>query len=375
MTGATLPAATERTGERILVLRYRFIGDTLLTVPFLRNLRHAKPDARIVWVVAPGSADVVAGIPYVDELLYWDPATRHAESRGYFVAIKGRVGVGHCTEDLASLARGLQHRQANLHCRQAPFAAVQLRAVVEDCIAKLVDDLRARHHGWGQCFKSLLNIAVYLNAVRRGSKIGMLAGRNDKPEMLVRTLLSRRRGRCARLAPIQSSVLQGQFLTYRLRLTDKRPRRTHTARLFGQPTFGNPIQQFVAVEMGIAAVRDRGVSARGEFHNGTVSALCWPGRIPVARDGADATNQPAAQQHEGHPAPGHVRPLCRGGGGFPRHLRRAGEHQALNRRLAPPRCDGGRTPIGTVHRASPVRAWLQVHPHGQRVVAVHLVED
>ncbi|HVO07906.1 MAG TPA: lipopolysaccharide heptosyltransferase II [Burkholderiaceae bacterium] len=75
-------AARERTGERILVLRYRFIGDTLLTVPFLRNLRRAKPDALIVWVVAPGSADVVAGIPYVDELLPWDPVTRHAESRG-----------------------------------------------------------------------------------------------------------------------------------------------------------------------------------------------------------------------------------------------------------------------------------------------------
>jgi len=75
-------ASPARSGERVLVLRYRFIGDTLLTVPFLRNLRRAKPDAHIVWVVAPGSADVVAGIPYVDELLPWDPATRHAESRG-----------------------------------------------------------------------------------------------------------------------------------------------------------------------------------------------------------------------------------------------------------------------------------------------------
>jgi lipopolysaccharide heptosyltransferase II len=82
MSGAAPPATNQRTGERILVLRYRFIGDTLLTVPFMRNLRRAKPDSRIVWVVAPGSADVVAGIPYVDELLYWDPVTRHAESRG-----------------------------------------------------------------------------------------------------------------------------------------------------------------------------------------------------------------------------------------------------------------------------------------------------
>ncbi len=68
--------------KRILVLRYRFIGDTILTVPFLRNLRRAEPDARIVWVVAPGSSDVVQGVPYVDELVYWDPLTIHADSRG-----------------------------------------------------------------------------------------------------------------------------------------------------------------------------------------------------------------------------------------------------------------------------------------------------
>ncbi len=68
--------------KKILVLRYRFIGDTILTVPFLRNLRRAEPDAHICWVVAPGSSDVVQGIPYVDELKYWDPVTIHADSRG-----------------------------------------------------------------------------------------------------------------------------------------------------------------------------------------------------------------------------------------------------------------------------------------------------
>jgi heptosyltransferase-2 len=68
--------------KKILVLRYRFIGDTILTVPFLRNLRLAEPDAYIAWVVAPGSSDVVSGIPYVDEMIYWDPVTIHADSRG-----------------------------------------------------------------------------------------------------------------------------------------------------------------------------------------------------------------------------------------------------------------------------------------------------
>jgi heptosyltransferase-2 len=68
--------------KKILVLRYRFIGDTILTVPFLRNLRRAEPDAHICWVVAPGSSDVIQGIPYIDELKFWDPVTIHADSRG-----------------------------------------------------------------------------------------------------------------------------------------------------------------------------------------------------------------------------------------------------------------------------------------------------
>ena len=73
---------SEEFKNKILVLRYRFIGDTILTVPFLRNLRRAEPDAYIAWVVAPGSSDVIQGIPYVDELIYWDPVTIHADSRG-----------------------------------------------------------------------------------------------------------------------------------------------------------------------------------------------------------------------------------------------------------------------------------------------------
>ena len=72
----------ELTSKKILVMRYRFIGDTMLTVPFLRNLRRAEPGAYIAWMVAPGSSDVVKGIPYVDDMVYWDPVTIHADSRG-----------------------------------------------------------------------------------------------------------------------------------------------------------------------------------------------------------------------------------------------------------------------------------------------------
>jgi len=94
MTGTTAP-------KKILVLRYRFIGDTILTVPFLRNLRRAEPDAHISWVVAPGTASVVQGIPYVDELIFWDPVTIHADSRGTHRTLGDKLG----------FIRGLRSRQ------------------------------------------------------------------------------------------------------------------------------------------------------------------------------------------------------------------------------------------------------------------------
>jgi len=63
--------------KKILVLRYRFIGDTLLTVPFLRNLRAANPEAQIDMVVAPKSGEVIECCPYVDNFIYFDTTRKH----------------------------------------------------------------------------------------------------------------------------------------------------------------------------------------------------------------------------------------------------------------------------------------------------------
>jgi len=76
--------------EKILVLRYRFIGDTILTVPFLRNLRRGRPDAVIHLVLAPVSGDVLKGIPYVDRILFWDPDTIHADCLGTHKSLKDK---------------------------------------------------------------------------------------------------------------------------------------------------------------------------------------------------------------------------------------------------------------------------------------------
>lgn len=68
--------------KRILVIRYRFIGDTILTVPFLRNLREAYPHARIDVLVGPASGEVLNGCPYIDSTIEYDTTRFHKYDSG-----------------------------------------------------------------------------------------------------------------------------------------------------------------------------------------------------------------------------------------------------------------------------------------------------
>ena len=63
--------------EKILVVRYRFIGDMILTVPFLRNLRRKYPDAQIDMLVAPNSYEVIANCPYINNFIIFDTTRKH----------------------------------------------------------------------------------------------------------------------------------------------------------------------------------------------------------------------------------------------------------------------------------------------------------
>ena len=63
---------------RILVIRYRFIGDTVLAIPFLRNLRRAFPQGVIDILAEPVSGDTLSLCPYKNELLYFAPRLKGA---------------------------------------------------------------------------------------------------------------------------------------------------------------------------------------------------------------------------------------------------------------------------------------------------------
>jgi heptosyltransferase II len=68
--------------KRILIIRYRFIGDTILTVPFLRNVRHSFPDAQIDVLVGPQSGEVLQGCPYVNKFITFDTTRFHKYDQG-----------------------------------------------------------------------------------------------------------------------------------------------------------------------------------------------------------------------------------------------------------------------------------------------------
>jgi lipopolysaccharide heptosyltransferase II len=58
--------------QKILVIRLSSIGDIILTTPLLRSLRTTYPTAHISFVIKKQYADLLAGSPFVNELILFD---------------------------------------------------------------------------------------------------------------------------------------------------------------------------------------------------------------------------------------------------------------------------------------------------------------
>lgn len=63
--------------QRILIIRYRFIGDTILTVPFIKNLKILYPDSSIDVLVGPQSGKVLENCPAINNLIVFDTTRYH----------------------------------------------------------------------------------------------------------------------------------------------------------------------------------------------------------------------------------------------------------------------------------------------------------
>lgn len=70
--------------QNILIVRTDRIGDVVLTTPAIKALRQAYPAARISILVAPLTKDLVAGNPYLDEIIVDDRRGGHRGISGFW---------------------------------------------------------------------------------------------------------------------------------------------------------------------------------------------------------------------------------------------------------------------------------------------------
>ena len=63
--------------KKILILRYRFVGDTVLSIPFVKNVRNFFPSAQIDVLVSPNSGELLEGNPDVNHVIYFDNTEFH----------------------------------------------------------------------------------------------------------------------------------------------------------------------------------------------------------------------------------------------------------------------------------------------------------
>lgn len=63
--------------QKILVIRYRFVGDTILTTAFIRTVKENFPNTQIDVLVSPNSGELIENNPHVNKVIYFDTTDFH----------------------------------------------------------------------------------------------------------------------------------------------------------------------------------------------------------------------------------------------------------------------------------------------------------
>lgn len=100
--------------KKILILRYRFIGDTVLTVPFIRNVKENFPDAKIDIVVSPNSGELLENNPDINKVIYFDNSKFHKYEKNETRSKKHEAGKIEIYNSFFSCAKGLKNEKYDL---------------------------------------------------------------------------------------------------------------------------------------------------------------------------------------------------------------------------------------------------------------------
>lgn len=63
--------------NRVLIIRIDRIGDVVLSTPVIEAVRRVSPKAYIAFMTRPHTKDIIAGNPYIDELILYDKDKKH----------------------------------------------------------------------------------------------------------------------------------------------------------------------------------------------------------------------------------------------------------------------------------------------------------
>ncbi len=69
------PPSSSGLPHKILIIKLAAVGDTILLVPVLRELRKKLPQAEIHWLVSSVNASLAQTVPYVDRVIVWTPVS------------------------------------------------------------------------------------------------------------------------------------------------------------------------------------------------------------------------------------------------------------------------------------------------------------
>jgi heptosyltransferase-2 len=77
--------------RKILIIRYDFVGDTILTIPFIKNLKQNLSEAKIDVLVSQISGQLLCGNPDVNKIFYFSRSSFHKYENVEAVSKKNEV--------------------------------------------------------------------------------------------------------------------------------------------------------------------------------------------------------------------------------------------------------------------------------------------